>query len=536
MRLLALALVVLPLPSLADSYQIASAPTAVTVYNGFAMVTREVSVDVKAGAHEVVLPDMPQWLDAGSLRVRVTGARLVSMRVRTDALPPQQDSDSPAVVAAKAQISQAERALRDLDDAVQDAGLAVAASEARLVFLADLGTSETLPSDPLALAGLAQMIEVQTLAARQAQLTAQRAARLIAEGRTDLEEMLADARAALAALTPPADPRALLALSVTAQDAGTLTALVSYPADATWQPTYDIDLTTGDTDRLTVRRAALVYQNSGENWENVMLTLSTLAPSGQVIPSELYPPLLLIEDPQEQAKLQRSMSGLSADSMSEATIEATPAPQPNFDGPGVTYTLPARITIAQSAEGARVELDALEFDARVFARAVPAYDSTAFVMAQATNLGREPLLASSSAQIFLDGALVGQSSFDAVPAGGDIVQSFGPIEDLRLSYAVLDRSAGERGVISRSNAQTQEIRLGVENLGQQVWDVELRDAIPYSEQDDLVIDWNAQPRADLTNVDDQRGLAQWNFSVAAGATQQVLIGQTVKWPDGMVLR
>ena len=425
--------------------------------------------------------------------------------------------------------------MRDLDDAAQDVNLAATAAFARQTFLSSLGNSATLPAEPSALAEVAQMIEAETLAAMQAQLKAARAAREVAEGRAELEDTLADARAALAALTPPAEPRALLALSVAAQAAGTLTATVSYPANASWQPAYDIVLAT-DTDRLTLRRAALISQNSGENWEDVTLTLSTLAPSGQVLPSELYPPLLRFEDPQEQAKLQRSASGISADSMDAPVMEMAMAPRPNFDGPGVTYTLPAPVTLAQSAEGARVELDALEFDARVFARAVPARDATAFLMAEATNSSREPLLASSSAQIFLDGTLVGQAGFDAVPAGGEFTQAFGPIEDLRLTHTVLDRSEGDRGLISRSNAQTQDVAMNVENLGQLAWDVELREAVPYSEQDDLVIEWNAQPRADLTNVDNRRGLAQWNFTISTGATQKIAIEQIVKWPDGMVLR
>jgi len=540
MRLLAFALMVLPLPALADTYTVPSAPTAVTVYNGFAMVTREVRVEVTAGAHEVVLPDLPQWIDAGRLQVRVEGAQLSGTRLRSAALPPQPDSDSAAVIAAQAQIDAAARALRDLDDAVQDAGLAGIAARARLEFLADLGSSSTLPSDPAALSDLAQMIETQTLEARQAQLSARRAAREVADGREAREEDLADARAALAALTPPAEPRALLALSVAAPQAGTLTATVSYPADASWQPAYDVMLTragTGnETDRLTLRRAALLTQNSGENWENVTLTLSTLAPSGQVLPSELYPPLLRFEDPQEQAMLQGNPARFSADGMAAPVMEMAMAPRANFDGPGVTYTLPATITIAQGADAARVELDTLDFDARVFARAVPARDSTAFLMAQATNQSREPLLASSSAQIFVDGALVGQSGFDAVPAGGDFTQAFGPVEDLRLSHMILDRSTGDRGLINRTNAQVQQVRMSIENLGQRAWDVELREALPYTEQDDLVIDWSAQPPADRTNVDDIRGLAQWKLPVASGETREITIEQLVTWPDGMVLR
>ena len=542
LALAALALPALPLSALAETYTVTSLPTAVTVYGGFAMVTRQVSVDIIAGAHEVVLPDLPQWVDAGSLRVAVRGAELGSTRLRRDALPPRPDTDSAAVTAAKERIEGAKHALRDLEDAVQDAGLAAKAAQAQLAFLAGLGGSDTLPSDPAALADLAQMIAAQTLAATQSELAATRAARALQEDREPLERELADARAALAALTPPAAPMTLLAVGVVAAQAGTIIASVSYPVRASWQPTYDVVLARDDADTLTLRRAALITQNSGENWEDVMLTLSTLAPSGQVVPSELYPQLLRFEDKIEykQQDLQRGSRGAGADLMmeSDAAPAAMMAPRPtaNFDGPGVTYALPDTITIAQGAEDARVELDTLGFDARVYARAVPVRDTTAFLMAEAMNESREPLLAANTAQLFVDGALVGQTGFAAVPAGGDITQAFGPIEALRLRHAVLDRSEGDRGLINRSNAQTTETRLTIENIGSKAWDVEVMEAAPYSEQDDLVIDWSAKPAPDARDVDDRRGLIQWDITVQADSTVEIMTEQTVRWPDGKVLR
>ena len=60
--------------------------------------------------------------------------------------------------------------------------------------------------------------------------------------------------------------------------------------------------------------------------------------------------------------------------------------------------------------------------------------------------------------------------------------------------------------------------------------------LPYSEQDDLVIDWSAQPKASEPDVDDRRGLAQWDISLGADAIQEVTIEQIVRWPNGKVLR
>ncbi|MEQ6203138.1 DUF4139 domain-containing protein [Sulfitobacter sp. HNIBRBA2951] len=540
MRLLALALTAFPLAANAEVYTLASAPTSATVYRGFAMVSRDVSVDVTAGTHEVVLADLPQWIDPARLRVAVTGADLTATRLRTDALPPAPDTDNDAVLAAKDAVKAAERALRDLDDAKQDAGLAQTAAAARLAFLQGLAESETLPSDAQALAELAQMIEAQTFTATQAQIAARRAARDVEEARPELTRALADAQAALAALTPPVEQKSLLTLSVDADAAGAVTVSVQYPANATWTPTYDVFLDRAEDDSLTLRRAALINQYTGENWEGVALTLSTLAPSGQVVPSELYPSLLRFEDKAMRAKLSAQTRSMSEDlafaGSTEPVMEAAASPMVQFDGPGVSYVVAQPVTLAHGAEGSRIALDALSFEARVFARAVPSADTTAFLMAKATNTSAEPLLAAARAQVFVDGALVGQTAFDAVPAGDKIVQAFGPIEDLRLTRSVLDRSEGDRGLISRSNAQEQEVLMRIENLGAQSWDIELHEAIPYSEQDDLEIDWSASPTADVRDVEERRGLMQWNLELDAGETQEITIEQSIRWPDGKVLR
>jgi hypothetical protein len=73
-------------------------------------------------------------------------------------------------------------------------------------------------------------------------------------------------------------------------------------------------------------------------------------------------------------------------------------------------------------------------------------------------------------------------------------------------------------------------------LGTKSWNIEVREALPYSEQDDLMIEWTAQPQPSATDVEDRRGLVQWDISLAANASQDFRIAQTIRWPDGTVLR
>lgn len=540
MRIVAACLLGLPVMAQADTFTLASAPTAAVVYGYGAQVTREVAFSVPAGTHEVILPDLPAWLQGDMLRVSLDGARLGATQFRSSAIPPRPDTDSAAITAAKDRIKAAERAITDLEDRVAEARLAAAAAEAKVGFLGALGTNEGLPSDVTTLSDIARMVETETLAARQAALVAQQRARDIERDREDLDKELNDAKAALAALTPPAKEVSQLTLSVTAEAEAELTLSLSYPVDAGWRPVYDLYLRGQDASTLEITRGAMIAQYSGENWEDVAVTLSTLAPASQISPSIVAPVLRRIEEPEPPrplASLRKEGGSMDAAApVMESAVRFNDSVATSFDGPGVTYTVARPLDLASGVDATRVNLDQLSFDARRYAHAAPAFDTTAYLMAEFTNTTQEPLLAANEAALYIDNTLVGRASFPQVPAGGEGDVPFGPIEDLQLTYTILNQSEGDRGIISRSNAQRQRVRVDIENLGTTNWEVEVQAAVPYTIQDDLVIQWSATPEPDETNVEDQRGVLQWNIDVAAGETSEIEIQQELNWPDGMVLR
>ena len=52
---------------------------------------------------------------------------------------------------------------------------------------------------------------------------------------------------------------------------------------------------------------------------------------------------------------------------------------------------------------------------------------------------------------------------------------FGPIDGLLVSRTVLDRNEGDRGIISRSNENSEDIRIDIENLTDRAWDLAVFD-------------------------------------------------------------
>ncbi|MCZ0813725.1 MAG: DUF4139 domain-containing protein [Pseudomonadota bacterium] len=541
MRALACLLILTPAALWAGDIPLTSQVAAVTLYPQGGSVIREAAFSAPAGQHRLILADLPDSTPLASVRVSVDGAAMGGVALRNDYVPPRDDETDAALDAARAQVEQLEEALRTGEAGVARIELEQQAAQSRVAFLEQLGQGDSVAGmDAAALRDLAMMIGQETLAARQAGLDAGLRADAADRALADLRDDLAKAREALRALVPQDTPRAMLAVSVDADTATEGRVTVSYTIDrAGWQPVYDLKLARAGGD-LSIARGAFIHQSTGENWRDVALSLSTLRPSEQTSPGEIRPWLRRIHDP-EAIRPKTLMRG-AADGAAEGAApmaEAAPMVQQaeaRFDGLSVSYDYPGRVSVASGADRLRIALGTLDMTAETVARAVPLMDDRAFLMAAFTNDSDEVILPTGEARFYLDGRFTGQRAIGLIPAGGEAELSFGPIDGLRLSRIVEQRSEGDRGVITRSNGQTERVRIEVENLTGESWPVRLLDRVPYSEQDALEIDWSASPAPDTTDAEDKRGVLGWSFDLAAGQGREITLDYSLQWPRDKVLR
>ena len=544
MRLLSLVLSLFPAVLWAADMPLSSRVVAVTLYPQGATVMREVAFSAPAGQHNLVFTDLPRSTPLESVRVEVSGTTMGGVAVRTDFVPPARDDQTAAIAAAEAEVKRLEAALRSEQADTRAIRLEAEAARARIAFLRELGKGDALSELGVdALRDLTGMIGDETLLALRAAHDAEQRIAARADSLTGLQDDLEAARQALKALVPRNDKRALLSVSVSAEAATEGTAIISYTIDdAGWLPVYDLRLQRS-SGRLLIERGALVSQSTGENWQDVSLTLSTVRPSGQTRPGEIWPWQRRIFDPERirTKDMVRAETGMDA----FAGGQAAPAAQApaiieqaaaSFDGLSVTYAYAPPVSVASGADRVRIALGTLEAEAEVAARAVPLNDSTAFLMADFRNGPDAVILPTPEAMFYLDGRFIGKSAVDLIPAGAEAGLSFGPVDGLRLTRTVLDRSAGDRGMISRSSQLSEEVRIEVENLTGETWPVTVLDRVPYSEQDALQIEWEATPAPDATDVDGKRGVMSWTFDLPAGQTRTIALDHSLKWPDGMALQ
>lgn len=527
----------LPSVGFADQFVLDAPVTHVTLHPTGATVQRQVPFAMPAGAHSLVLRGPDPGVAMSDMRIAVDGAVLNTVSARSENVPPREIAESAEVEAARAEVKRVEQEIQALNDKRATHLAGAAAARAKLDFLAGIGGQDGIGSqDATALRDISRMIAEETLAARGAALQAQQAARQLDQPMEDLQEQLEKAQQALAALVPDQAEEIEITLGVTAgaQTKGKVTITYLTP-DAAWMPSYQARLTRGDSPRLTLSRVAWVRQDTGETWRDVALRLSTVDPDAPSEPSVLYPRRYRITEHQapKAARAADTVGALAEPAVEPPEMVEDRATAGSFvDGISVTYDYARPVTLAQGTDFVRIPLDEIALDAEVFARAVPRFDDTAYVTAAFVNRSGEILLPSELVHLYLDGSFVGVGTLPLIAGGEDAELSFGPIEGLRLTSTLLGRQEGDRGVLSKSNELTEDRELEVANLTGTRWDIRLRERVPYSEQEDLVIDWSATPRPDQENVDGRRGILEWRFALAPGAATTVRLKQRVDWPEG----
>ena len=540
MRVLPFVLATLPLPVLAGEFALSSNVSAVTLYPQGATVTRTVPYSIPEGQHDLILTDLPRDTPLASVRVVVDGARMGSVTARRDFIPPHSDAETTALRTARAEVERLEAKLRQAKGDVRAIRLEVEAAGARVAFLEKLGEGDGVAELGAAdLRDLLTLIGDETLKALQVAHEADRRASEAELALQDLTNELERAKQAMSALVPEKADRAMLAIAVSSTDATQGVVKVTYnTSQATWRPVYDVRLARR-SGTLRLDRGAYVTQSTGENWKNASLTLSTVRPSEQTSPSDIWPWLRRVHEANLRAQREPESLEMLADSAGvrlatkSASVDQAEA---SFDGLAVTYSYPGTVSVASGADRVRLALGSVETQVELVAQAVPLSDQTAFLMAEFTNDMGEPILPSGEASFYLDERFVGLRPMQLITAGDEANLSFGPIDGLHLKRTVVDRNEGDRGVITKSNEISETVRIEVENLTGESWSLRLLDRVPYSEQEDLKITWSASQKPDDDRVDDKRGVLAWSFNLAAGASKDLTLSHKVQWPQGLFLQ
>ncbi|NIY79169.1 mucoidy inhibitor MuiA family protein [Celeribacter sp. HF31] len=527
------------LPAYAERFEARSLVTEATLYPAGAMITREATVSLPEGQHEIVFADIPMSHSyeqvVQGMQIRVDGGALGPVAYGIAEISKALLIRSEAEKAALARVEELEDEIDDRRAEIAQIGFEAEAAKDTLAYLARLSDG----SDAEQSAATARMIREESLAARLAQQDAERRANAAEEAMEDLEAELAEATKALELLVPSDENRISITLPVTMEQAGDVEISFTYMSnEAAWEPRYTARLNTDDTS-LSLTRSVVAMQDTGEPWTDVALTFATDDPTRRSFPSEVYPLIRRVYDPRPVEPLMRNMADTAMEEgYAEPVMEAPAMVQKmntTLSGLSQTYSYPTPATLYSGEDAVEFALATVDLSPEIFVRAVPLHEEVGYLMASFANETGE-MLVPGSVQLIRDGVSLGEARLDTMVDGAEAELAFGPVDGITVERVLLTRNEGDRGVISKSNETETEWRIEVANLTARNWPIEVLDRISVSEQDELKVDWSASPSPDVEGVDDKRGVLAWHFDLEAGDSQEISLSENLRWPEGKMLQ
>lgn len=272
-----------------------SAITEVTVYPQGGQVTRQGKATVDApGEHALCFVGLPMQLDASSFRatgIGPAGTRILSVESRREF---HETAPEESLTRLREEIEQLQRAIVLLDErngllAKQEQWLDTLGEQSARSLAWGLARGTAKPEDASGLLTYTDA-ESQRLAAARQEVLRQRA---------ETQRTLDARQRELTRLSGAYQPDRLTAVvRIETAAAGEVTVNLSYLVyGAEWRPRYDARVDVGAA-QVLLSQQALVTQNTGEDWPQVALSLSTARPSAAVrLPDEPDPWYLDVYQP-----------------------------------------------------------------------------------------------------------------------------------------------------------------------------------------------------------------------------------------------
>jgi uncharacterized protein (TIGR02231 family) len=509
---------------------------AVTVYPDGASVTRLITLDLTSGDNTLVARDFPLSLDPSSLRVEGAAAAKLTIGA-IDARPPKP--------APPANLSEIDKRIEALQDQRADLQGAIASAEARRKFAERF--AEASP------AGLGEKGEARPLADWRAAFTAvaeevasaDAAIREAQRQQRDIDREIARLQSDRAA-KPPSKLEVRIDLAAAAATRATLR--VTYAMrNARWMPLYDARLDTGAQDRkptLELVRRAEITQNTGEDWSNVTLGVSTI----RVARGGNAPDLnsLIVQYPQapRPAPSGNNLDQMRSRAASVAGSAAAPEPAESFakkaDEQQATaeigafqaaFIIPGRVSIGASEGAKNLRISTATIMPDLVIRSSPVADPTAFLEASFVQSEDAPLLP-GKISIYRDGTFVGRSKMVASGKDETVHLGFGADDKVKIERSVVKRNEGSAGlIVTTSKTDERTFKTTVRNGHDFPIKIAIWDQLPVSENEEIVVEMlpSTTPPT-TTNVHDRRGVLEWAFEAKPDEVRDIAFAWRVRWP------
>jgi uncharacterized protein (TIGR02231 family) len=326
--------------------------------------------------------------------------------------------------------------------------------------------------------------------------------------------------------------------------AGNLTLeLSSMVSQASWEPTYDVRLASNSKSAdLTFQ--AMIRQQTGEEWANVDLTLSTARPAIGGAPPELTPWNISLYRPRPMSsemaypaaapmllgsakKAKRAeMDGVAQDMeiAGEVPAEFSVARISN-ERSSVSFHVPRTLDISSDGNRHGTIIAVEQLPVSIEYLAVPKLSPAAFLKSEIVNQAVYPLLP-GKVNTFIGTGFTGSSQLKKVAAGEKFELFFGVDDQVSVKREELKQHK-EAGLFGK-NRVSYRYRIEINNFRKEPLTLSLRDQLPVAGAEEVKVSLE-EPSIKPAEVKSD-GTVVWKLPLAAGEKKELTFGILVEYP------
>ena len=313
---------------------------------------------------------------------------------------------------------------------------------------------------------------------------------------------------------------------------------------ACWTPLYDLQVNTSEN-QLNLTYLAEIKQNTGEDWHNVPITLSTAKPGLGTLPPQLEPWYIDVDEPmaasdivyteavvrtsRESARRRRSRrsDGEIADTLPTTFIEAeVVAATVSKSGSVVTFEVGNSGDIPSDNTPHKVTIFGDTFPVDLKYVAMPRLVSFAYLQANVTNPATGVTLLPGKANILREQTFIGTSNLDNIAPAQNFTLNLGIDEGWKIERSLVQRQVDKK-LIGGNKRVTYAYRIIINNLLAAQSSLKLLEQLPVSRDERIKVRLvQTEPKIKLGEM----GVLEWMLTLCAGEQQIINYQFTLEYP------
>ena len=337
-------------------------------------------------------------------------------------------------------------------------------------------------------------------------------------------------------------PRVVITLSASEAAAGKIS--FSYlVSQAGWVPLYDIR-SDSQTGKISLTYKAQVFQNSGIDWDNIKLNISTNNPYANKTKPELNPWYIDYYAYKQKQELEEiSIRGSRAipqaafnqgyflDEAKQKNLEDKAALGADQFTTVVHQLIAAEFkidlpySIKSNNEKNLVLIKNSDLNTTFKYYSVPKVDPGVYLVAQMTKLD-ELQLVPASANIFFDGSYIGETYLDPTSMDDTLNLSLGKDPNIVVKRTLLKQKSKDK-VVQDKRERTFSYQIEVQNNKSSAIQLIIQDQVPMTTNNDITIELLEK---DFARELPGNGILEWEYKLKPGENKKLEFSYKVKHP------